>query len=205
MGRRPTAGPPRSSPAMTRPSPTGAEIVAGWAPLGASSRTHRFVRHSSHKETPMPSFRRSALAAVLLGLALVPAAHSATTTSSSAKAKPSGASSKDTSVRKLHTSLPAPNAKPIDPLNMDTSVKPGDDFYEYANGNWMKKNPIPADESRWGSFSEVQERNRMVLKSILEESAKKTDAPKGSPQQMVGDFYASAMDSARAEAEGAKP
>ena len=152
----------------------------------------------------MPLFRRTTLAAAILGLALVPAAHSATATTT-AKAKPTGASSKDTSVRKLHTSLPAPNAKPIDPANMDTSVRPGDDFYEYANGNWVKKNPIPADESRWGSFSEVQERNRMVLKSILEESAKKTGAPKGSPQQMVGDFYASAMDSARAEAEGAKP
>src|SRR5262249_32383430 len=150
----------------------------------------RFDRHSSSKETPMLPFRRSALAAVLLALALVPAAQSATTTTSTKpKAKPAPASSKDTSAQKLHTSLPAPNPNPIDPANMDTSVQPGADFYEYANGNWMKKNPIPADESRWGSFSEVQERNRMVLKSILEETAKKTDAAKGSPQQMVGDFY----------------
>ena len=96
-------------------------------------------------------------------------------------------------------------SKPIDPANMDTSVRPGDDFYRYANGKWMERNPIPASESRWGSFSEVQERNYKVLFEILEAAAKRTDAPKGSPLQMVGDFYASAMDSARAEADGAHP
>jgi putative endopeptidase len=149
----------------------------------------------------MSLLRRPLLAAAALLLALAPAAGSAP----AAKDKPAATTGKDTSVRKLHTSLPAPNPRPIDPANMDTSVKPGDDFYEYANGNWMKKNPIPADESRWGSFSEVQERNRMVLKGILDDAAKTTNAPKGTPLQMVGDFYASAMDSAKAEAEGAKP
>jgi putative endopeptidase len=95
--------------------------------------------------------------------------------------------------------------KPIDPANMDTSVRPGDDFFRYANGTWLKNNPIPASESRWGSFAEVQENNYKVLHEILEAAAIKTDAPKGSAMQMVGDFYASAMDSARAEADGAKP
>jgi putative endopeptidase len=95
--------------------------------------------------------------------------------------------------------------KPIDPANMDTSVRPGDDFYRYANGTWLEKNPIPASESRWGAFAEVQEANYQVLRQILEAAAQRTDAPKGSALQMVGDFYASAMDSARAEADGAKP
>jgi putative endopeptidase len=99
----------------------------------------------------------------------------------------------------------AGKSKPIDPANMDTAVRPGDDFYQYANGGWIEKNPIPASESRWGAFSEVQERNFQVLHGILDEAAARTDAPKGSALQMVGDFYASAMDSARAEADGAKP
>jgi len=95
--------------------------------------------------------------------------------------------------------------KPIDPANMDTSVKPGDDFFHYANGTWLKNNPIPPSESRWGAFSEVQENNYKVLHEILDDASKQTNAPKGSAVQMVGDFYASAMDSARAEADGAKP
>jgi putative endopeptidase len=95
--------------------------------------------------------------------------------------------------------------KPIDPANMDTSVRPGDDFYRYANGAWLQENPIPASESAWGAFYEVQEANFQVLHVILEEAARRTDAPKGSALQMVGDFYASAMDSARAEADGARP
>jgi len=96
-------------------------------------------------------------------------------------------------------------SKPIDPANMDAAVRPGDDFFTYANGGWIKRNPVPPDESRWGSFSEVAERNYEILHAILEDAAKKTTASKGSPVQMVGDFYASAMDSARAEAEGAGP
>ena len=96
-------------------------------------------------------------------------------------------------------------SKPIDPANMDTSVRPGDDFYRYANGRWLENNPVPADESRWGSFSQVLDRNQQVLHDILDEAARTPNAAKGSPQQMAGDFYASAMDSARAEADGAKP
>jgi predicted metalloendopeptidase len=84
-------------------------------------------------------------------------------------------------------------------------VRPGDDFFRYANGTWLKNNPIPASESRWGAFSEVQENNYRALHEILDDAAKRTDSPKGSALQMVGDLYASAMDSARAEADGAKP
>ena len=99
----------------------------------------------------------------------------------------------------------SPKNKPIDPANMDRSVKPGVDFYRYANGKWLEKNPVPASESRWGAFSELAERNSQILTEILESAAKQTGAPKGSPLQMVGDFYAVAMDSARADAEGVKP
>ena len=88
--------------------------------------------------------------------------------------------------------------KPIDPGNMVTSVKPGTDFYLYANGKWLASVPIPADESSWGSFMEVRERSIRIQHDLLEEAAKQTDAPKGSPTQLAGDLYASAMDAARA-------
>src|SRR5690554_6680151 len=56
----------------------------------------------------------------------------------------------------------------IDPANMDTTVRPGNDFFEYANGTWLKNNPIPAKETRWGSFNELREFNAHAVKSLLE-------------------------------------
>ena len=56
-----------------------------------------------------------------------------------------------------------PVRKILDPKNMDTTIHPGDDFYKYANGKWMKNNPIPKEESEWGSFNEVQENNFKAL------------------------------------------
>jgi len=89
--------------------------------------------------------------------------------------------------------------------NIDPSVKPCEDFFHYASGNWLKNNPIPAAESSWGSFNELIDRNRATLRSILNDAAKNAaKAPKGSNAQKVGDFYASAMDSAAIEAAGLK-
>ena len=88
---------------------------------------------------------------------------------------------------------------------MDLSVKPGQDFYLYANGNWIKNHPIPADENACNSFQEVSDRSREILRSLFEEAGKKTDAPKGSAEQLVGDFYASYMNEAQIEKDGAKP
>jgi putative endopeptidase len=100
---------------------------------------------------------------------------------------------------------PAAPARPIEPANFDTSVKPCDDFFEYADGGWLKANPIPADKGRFGAFEEVQERNRAILKTILEETSAKTDWPKGSIRQKVGDFFAAGMDEAAIEKAGTKP
>ncbi len=96
-------------------------------------------------------------------------------------------------------------SKPIDLQNFDTSVKPTEDFFQYVNGSWMKNNPIPADQSRWGSFSEVQERNFKILHQILDEAANNSGAPKGSNKQKVGDFYFSGMDSLSIEKQGVLP
>ena len=98
-----------------------------------------------------------------------------------------------------------PERKAIDLTNFDESVSPKDNFYKYVNGNWIKNNPIPASESRWGAFSEVLKGNRAILKEILESTAAMTDAEKGSTEQKVGDFYASGMDTDKIEAEGIKP
>ena len=99
----------------------------------------------------------------------------------------------------------APALKPVEPASFDPSAKPCEDFYQYAVGGWLKANPIPADKSRWGSFEELADRNRAVLKSILEETSAKADWPKGSAKQKVGDFFASGMDEAVIEKAGTKP
>ncbi|HZC36698.1 MAG TPA: M13 family metallopeptidase, partial [Chthoniobacterales bacterium] len=96
----------------------------------------------------------------------------------------------------------------IDPANLDTRVKPGDDFYQYANGGWLARNPIPPEYSRWGSFQELIERNYATLHEILEESSArlaKGEAPPGSVRQLVGQFYASGMNEQQINAEGARP
>ncbi len=97
-----------------------------------------------------------------------------------------------------------PGARGINPAHMDRSVPPCRDFFQYANGNWIKQNPIPADQSTWGAFNLLRERNRLILKEILEEAAGAEAAP-GSPRQMVGDFYASGMDTKAIDRAGLEP
>jgi putative endopeptidase len=98
------------------------------------------------------------------------------------------------------------NAKPIDPSNMDTSVKPADDFFLYANGGWIKRTEIPPDQTRWGSFNMLIEHNHDALHAIAEKAAKTKADPKTAPEmQKVGDYYASGMDEKRIEAMRTKP
>ena len=99
---------------------------------------------------------------------------------------------------------PAGKRKAIDPTNMDLTVRPQDDFYQYANGAWLKNTPIPPSESRWASFSELNDFNQKALRDICEELAGKSNT-KGSTQQKVGDFYATGMDSAAIEKAGIAP
>ncbi len=88
--------------------------------------------------------------------------------------------------------------------NMDTTVNPGDDFFDYANGGWVKKNPIPGEQSSWGIGNLVIEENLKRLREISEKAAA-SNAAKGTSDQKIGDFWTTAMDSAKIEADGLKP
>jgi len=94
--------------------------------------------------------------------------------------------------------------KAFDPDGMDLSVRPGDDFYKYVNGNWQKNNPIPPAYSQWSSFSILFDENFQKLKTIMEEASAQTNAAKGSAVQKIGDFYASGMDTNKINAEGVR-
>ena len=87
---------------------------------------------------------------------------------------------------------------------LDRSVDPCLDFYEFACGGWRKANPIPADQTRWGRFNELAERNREELHAILEK-AKAPAATRSPIEAKVGDYYAACMDEPGLEAKGLQP
>lgn len=93
-----------------------------------------------------------------------------------------------------------------DPLlaNLDSTLDPGEDFFRYACGSWLKKNPIPATEKGWGIWSLVQEETYQRMKTISEESAAAKSAS-GSLEQKIGDFYASGMDTLMVDKLGYTP
>jgi putative endopeptidase len=93
----------------------------------------------------------------------------------------------------------------FDLANLDRSVSPCDNFFQFAAGGWIKSNPIPPAYTRWGSFTILKDRNEDVLHAILEEASKDKNATPGSNRQKVGDFYASCMDESQIESAGLKP
>ena len=95
---------------------------------------------------------------------------------------------------------------PLDPKDMDTSVKPQDDFFMYSNGGWIKNTEIPPEYSRWGSFNQLVEHNNDALHEIVEKAANSHVDPKTNPDvQKVGDYYASGMDEKTIDAARIQP
>jgi putative endopeptidase len=94
-------------------------------------------------------------------------------------------------------------AKDVFADNIDTTANPGEDFFMYANGKWIKNNPIPNEESSWGIAYLVINENLQRLRDISEEAAKE-NAAKGTASQKIGDFWETAMDSAKIEQQGTK-
>lgn len=104
-----------------------------------------------------------------------------------------------------HDSKPAKKAAFIDKSSMDLSIRPGDDFYHYASGTWIRNNPVPAKETRWGSFNELRDFNINAVKTILSEAAENKSAAPGSIEKRVADFYMAGMDSIAIEKLGYTP
>ncbi|NDC30342.1 MAG: M13 family peptidase [Bacteroidetes bacterium] len=100
----------------------------------------------------------------------------------------------------LEKAIPALNLN-----GMNKSANPADDFYDYANGTWLKNNPVPESESRWGSFNEIVEQNNVLLSQILQEAAKNKTAKPSSAIDKVGKFYRVFMDTSKRETQGISP
>jgi putative endopeptidase len=99
------------------------------------------------------------------------------------------------------TSMPKAGVS-MDLSGIDKTADPCTNFYQYACGNWIKNNPIPADKTRWGRFDELGERNNYLLYQDLKVAA---DAPTSPLQKKYGDFFAACMNVAKIDELGAKP
>jgi putative endopeptidase len=93
----------------------------------------------------------------------------------------------------------------LDPANVDRTFRACDDFYMFANNGWIEKNPIPAAFASWGSFSDLTERNGLVLRDVIEHAARQAPATTEANTRRLGTFYTSCMDSTAADAAGAAP
>ncbi|MGN6753937.1 MAG: M13 family metallopeptidase [Intrasporangium sp.] len=93
----------------------------------------------------------------------------------------------------------------IDLDNLDPSTRPQDDLFRFVNGTWLATTEIPGDRARFGTFDILREESTSRVRDLIEEAARDTDAPAGSPSRQVGDLYASFMDTARVEDLGLAP
>ncbi len=98
---------------------------------------------------------------------------------------------------------PAALAQSFDPASLNSSVAPCDDFFQYACGGWVARNPIPPDQARWGTFYKLRDRNLELLRAILDEAAAASQPT--AVEKKIGDYYGACMDEAVIEEAGAAP
>src|ERR1700731_4910500 len=92
----------------------------------------------------------------------------------------------------------------LDVTSMDRSIDPCVDFYTYSCGGWMKKNPIPPDQSSWSAYGKLQDENTAQLRGILEQAGA-AGVRRDATHQKIGDYYAACMDERAVESAGLKP
>lgn len=102
-----------------------------------------------------------------------------------------------------NSQAPKPLASGLEISGMDTSVRPQDDFFAYANGKWLAETEIPADKASWGSFDLLNEKNLEQLRTLIQEAAVATDADPIATK--IGNFYNAFMNENRIEAQGLAP
>jgi putative endopeptidase len=110
-----------------------------------------------------------------------------------------GASSEDTGGIKIKT------VKAFDPANMNLSVRPGDDFYEYVNGEWIKNHPVPADKPSYSEVRIVRDKTDEQVRELVEGAANSTTAEEGSIEQKIGEFYRVGLDTTALDRQGIAP
>ncbi|HEV2148720.1 MAG TPA: M13 family metallopeptidase [Longimicrobiaceae bacterium] len=93
----------------------------------------------------------------------------------------------------------------LDPADIDSTCAPCKNFYRFATGGWAKRTPIPAAYSSWSGFNELADRNNELVRAVMETAAREAETTTDPDRRRLGRFYATCMDSARAEAEGARP
>src|SRR6202047_415864 len=93
----------------------------------------------------------------------------------------------------------------IDVADLDRKADPCNDFYNFANGTWRANNPISASMTRWSKRWQAGESSKNKLREILEAASADKTAPKGSPEQIIGDYYGACMDESRVNARGMEP
>ena len=98
----------------------------------------------------------------------------------------------EVSTETIETVGASTSSQTIDLDYLNTSIAPQDDFFEFSNGTWLKENPVPASESTWGSFNELDQNNKKKLTTLLKE-AKAIGGAQGTMNQILGDYYSAFM------------